>query len=117
MGLNNSGRNVGLNAIGAVGLYLSLHTADPGTSGTSEVTGGSPAYARKSCTWAAAASGSMTTNAGVTFDIPAGTTITHYGVWSASSSGTFYGGGALSASDAFGGQGTYQLTSATISIT
>ena len=116
-GLSANGRNVGLNAIGAVGLYVSLHTADPGTSGTSEVTGGSPAYARKAVTWAAASGGSMALNAGVTFDVPAGTTVTHFGVWSASTSGTYYGGGALSASESFGAQGTYNLTTATISIT
>ncbi|GAA2298262.1 hypothetical protein GCM10010402_66070 [Actinomadura luteofluorescens] len=117
MGLSNSGRNVGLSAVGAVGLYVSLHTADPGTSGTSEVTGGSPAYARKAVTWASPSGGSMALASGVTFDVPAGATVTHYGVWSAVSGGTFYGSGALSASEAFAGQGTYNLSAATISVT
>lgn len=118
MGLSNAGRNVALDAIGDVGLYVSLHTADPGTTGASEVTGGSPAYARKSVTWASASSGSMALSAAVTFDVPSGKTVTHFGVWSAATSGTFYGGGALSASEAFGAQGTYDLeTGTTISIT
>lgn len=117
MGLSNAGRNVGLDAIGAVGLYVSLHTADPGTSGASEVTGGSPAYARQGCTWNAASAGSMALSAAETFDVPAGTTVTHFGVWSASSTGTFYGGGALSASESFGAQGTFELSGATITIT
>lgn len=118
MGLSDAGRNVALDAIGAVGLYVSLHTADPGTTGASEVTGGSPAYARQACTWDAAASGSMALAAAKTFDVPSGTTVTHFGVWSAATSGTFYGGGELSASEAFGAQGTYELgTGTTISIT
>ena len=115
-GLSTNGKNVALNGIGAVGLYVSLHTADPGTTGASEVTGGSPAYARKAVTWAAASGGSMSLTAGVTFDVPAAT-VTHFGVWSAVSAGTYYGGGALSASETFAAQGTYQLTNATISIT
>lgn len=117
MGLSNAGRNVALDAVGAVGLYVSLHTADPGTSGASEVTGGSPAYARQACAWAAASGGSMALAAGETFNVPGGTTVTHFGVWSAAMSGTFYGGGALSASESFGAQGTFNLTGATISIT
>jgi len=40
-------------------VYVSLHITDPGDSGTGEVTGGSPAYARKPCTWGAAAGGAM----------------------------------------------------------
>lgn len=58
-----------------------LFTADPGTSGTvtGEVTGGSPAYARKNMTWGAAAS-SASTSAATVFDIPTGTTLTFFGV-------------------------------------
>ena len=89
--------------------HASLHTADPGTSGTSEVSGGSPAYARKAITWSAASGGSKTLSATVTFDVPGGTTVTHCGLWSALSSGTFRGGGSLAASESFGAQGTYTL--------
>lgn len=118
MGLSNSGRNVGLDAIGDVGLYVSLHTGDPGTDGSNEVSGGSPAYARKQVTWADASSGSMALSSSVTFDVPGSTTVKYYGVWSAATSGTFYGGGALSADESFGAQGTYELgTGTTISIT
>jgi hypothetical protein len=118
MGLSNAARNIGLDAVGDVGLYVSLHTADPSTDGSNEVTGGSPAYARQACTWDDAASGSMALAAAETFNVPASTTVTHFGVWSASTSGTFYGGGALSASEEFGAQGTYELgTGTTISIT
>jgi hypothetical protein len=76
------------------GDWYSLHTADPGTTGASEATGGSPAYARKQSTFGAAASGT-TTGSQVTFDLLG--QATHWGRWSASSAGTFRNGGALSA--------------------
>ena len=61
--------------------YVSLHTGNPGTTGTAEATGGSPAYARKALVFTAA-SGGTATAAEVTFDVPAGT-YTHFGVWTA----------------------------------
>src|SRR5690242_3793944 len=65
--------------------YGSLHTADPGTSGTSEVTGGT--YARKALSWSAAANGQITATA--IFDVPSGATVTHAGLFTAASAGTF----------------------------
>jgi hypothetical protein len=89
-------------------LYLSLHTADPGTTGASEATGGSPAYARKSTT-VTATSGTGTSTQ-VTFDVPAGT-YTHFGTWSAATAGTFYGGNPLSpGSQVVSSQGQVKLT-------
>lgn len=117
MGLNNTAKNLMLDALGAVAVYVSLHTADPGTTGTSEVTGGSPAYARKPVTWNAASAANLDNNANPAFDIPAGTTLTHFGLWSAATAGTFYGGNALSASETFGGQGTYTFTDIDVSLT
>lgn len=67
-------------------LFLGLHTT-LGQSGT-EVTGGSPAYARKAITWNAAASGAKSITAAVTFDVPAATTVRNIGLWSASTAGT-----------------------------
>lgn len=66
--------------------HLGLHTT-LGASGT-EVTGGSPAYARKAITWNAAASGSRDIAAAQTFDVPASTTIVAVQLWSASTAGT-----------------------------
>lgn len=67
-------------------LFLGAHTT-LGQSGT-EVTGGSPAYARKAITWNAGASRAKDIVAAVTFDIPAGTTVRNIGLWSASTAGT-----------------------------
>ena len=68
--------------------HASLHTADPGTTGASELTGGSPAYARKPITWTPGAVDGVYT-ATVVFDVPTGVTLTHVGLWTALTAGTF----------------------------
>lgn len=71
----------------AQGRWISLHTADPGTTGINEATGGTPAYARQQTTWAAAAS-ATSTGTQVTIDVAPGT-YTYMGLWSAATGGTF----------------------------
>ncbi|HYJ33840.1 MAG TPA: hypothetical protein VE326_11525 [Candidatus Binatia bacterium] len=117
MALNNSGRNAAANGVASNVGYVSLHTADPGTTGTNEVTGGTPAYARKAVAWSTASGGVAAISGGVTFDVPASTSISYIGLWSTATGGTFYGGAALSATETYGGQGTYNLTALTITIT
>lgn len=92
-----------------LGTWISLHTASPGTSGANEVTGGSPAYARKQTTWTAGGSDGVQSGSAVTIDVPAGT-YTHIGVWSASSGGTLRDTSALSSSVVMGAQGQVVLT-------
>ena len=113
-GLSDAGKNVMLDALAGVAGFVSLHTADPGTTGASEVTGGSPAYARKAITWAAASAGNLD-GSSVTFDVPAGT-YTHLGYWSAVTAGTFYGGSALSTPETFAAQGQYVLDDADVNL-
>jgi hypothetical protein len=71
--------------------YASLHTAYSIT-GANELTGGSPVYARQAVTWSAA-SGSSKASASVAaaFNVPAGSTVSFVGLWSAVSGGTFAG--------------------------
>lgn len=88
--------------------YVSLHTADPGTTGASEVSGGS--YARQSIAWNAASSGDLRSSNAPVFNVPGSTTVTHFGLWTASSGGTFLTGGALSASQTYSTAGTFTLT-------
>jgi hypothetical protein len=87
--------------------YISLHSADPGLTGANELSGG--AYARVAIapgtgTWSApATNGSVReiSNSGaITFPTATAdwTTATHFGVWKASSAGTFVRGAALTAS-------------------
>ena len=75
-------------AYGTAAAYASLHSADPGTTGTSEISGGSPGYARKALSWTAGAVDGVVT-ASATFDVPASTATTHAGLWTASTGGTF----------------------------
>ena len=111
MGYSNAGKNVMLNALGAVAVFASLHNGAPGDNGANEVTGGNPAYARKGITWNAASAGAMddSTTPAPVFDVPAGTTVMYVGFWSALTNGTFYGFSDVT-DEAFAAQGTYTLT-------
>lgn len=106
-GMVDAGKNLMLNGFTTGVTHVSLHTADPSTGGTSEVSA-SP-YTREAISWASAASGSLQNSAQVVFDVPGGTTITHLGYWSASTSGTFYGSRALDTNQTFATAGTYTL--------
>lgn len=88
-------------------LYVSLHTADPSTTGANETTGGG--YARISVPYAAATGGTATATA-VVVSIPGSTAHTHFGLWSAATAGTFRGGGALSPSVTLGAAGQVSVT-------
>ena len=74
---------------------LALFTSDPGDTGASgEVTGGS--YARQSITFSTAASAACNNTAQIDFTGMPVATVTHVGIFNATT--TFLGGGALSAS-------------------
>lgn len=94
-------------AYGAAATHAALYTTVPGASAGTEVTGGSPAYARKPTAWSAPANSAVATT--VTFDVPSGTTVAGAGVHTALTAGTYLDGGAVT-SQAFASQGTYQLT-------
>lgn len=99
---NNLATQYGTNAA-----YAALYTTAPGASPGTEVTGGSPAYARKALTWGSASGGVVTVT--VTFDVPSGTTVVGAGVHSAITGGTYLDGASVT-SQAFASQGTYTVT-------
>jgi hypothetical protein len=109
MALNNTSKNLMLDALAAVAVYASVHSGAAGSSGSNEISGGSPAYARKSITWNASSSGNLDNNANPVFDIPASTTVAEIGLWSAVTAGTFYGSADVT-DEVFAGQGTYTVT-------
>lgn len=75
------------------GSWISLHTADPGTTGANEVAG-SP-YARVQAALPAGSNGSGTAPV-IQINVPAGgVTVTHVGQWSAATGGTFQVGNAF----------------------
>lgn len=107
MAFSTTTRNAALDAVGTQGAWISLHTADPGTTGASEASGGT--YARVQTTWSPASGGSKP-GSQVTINVPAGT-YTYFGVWSAASGGTFSFGSPLNPpSQTFASAGTYGFT-------
>ena len=88
--------------------HASLHSADPGATGTNELAGGSPAYARKAVTVNAAASASRALNATVEFDVPPASTVAYVGWWNSS---TFQGSDPVP-NESYAGQGIYRLLAA-----
>lgn len=104
-----STKEVAADAVVALGVYVSLHTASPGTTGANEASGGSPAYARQATTWSAdSTDDGVRTGTQVTIDLPAGT-YTHFGLWSAASGGTYIDGGTI-ASTTLSAQGQIKVT-------
>ena len=113
---DTTARNVGVDAIAAACTRLALHTGDPGgaNSASNEVTGGSPAYARKAAAWNAAASGIATLNGDVTFDVPASTTVSWVSYWN--TAGTVRYAKKDVTDEAFGAQGTYVVKGTTTTL-
>jgi hypothetical protein len=66
--------------------HASLHTTAPGTTGAGELV--AAGYARQPITWTAGASDGIVTCT-VTFTVAADTNITHVGLWTALTGGTF----------------------------
>lgn len=93
MALSTAAKNVMLDALlqGAT-IYVSLHTADPGPTGTNEVSGGS--YSRAVAVFSAASGGQSTNSQAIVWtDLPS-CTVSHCGVWRGT---TFLFGAALTA--------------------
>lgn len=70
--------------------YLSLHSADPGTTGASEFSGGG--YARQAIVFATWAAGATSNNAAIAVPNAGSTAATYVGIWSAVTAGTYLGG-------------------------
>lgn len=104
-----------LNAIRDHGQSIITHIGLVDDVGT-ELTGGSPAYARQAVTWTDSSDGVSSPSADLTFDIPAGVTVGGWRGYSASTAGTDYGGADLT-QEAYAAQGTYDLLAASTSIT
>lgn len=74
--------------------YLSVHSADPGTTGASEFSGGG--YARQPIVFAAGSSdGVIASNAAITVPNAGTVAATYFGIWTTASTGTYKGGGLL----------------------
>jgi hypothetical protein len=110
-----------LDALDARGLYVSAHTADPGTTGTNEVTGGS--YARQALTYNTASgtggTASMTLSASPSIPIPGTpTTVSYLGIWDHVSNTTQanYMGRVDIGDETFSSDGNLEVTTLTLSL-
>lgn len=88
--------------------HVSAHTADPTDAGLNEVSGGS--YARQSVTYTAATGGAIDSTNTPAIPIPAGTTVTHIGYWSALVGGTMLAFDVLATAETFANEGTLTIS-------
>jgi hypothetical protein len=109
MALNNPAMVLAANALRGAMTYMQLHSADPGVSGTSNVT----SAARQAITWSAAsADGDFGLSAAVNFTgVAASGAATYVSLWSAVTSGTWYGNFALTGDATANAAGEYTVTS------
>ena len=101
-------------------VYVSLHTGSPGDAndGANEVSGFD--YARQQATFAAASGGSASTSATITFPAANGGsfgTISHIGIYDASTSGNLLFHGAVTTSKTIDDGDTFQISSGNLTIT
>ena len=101
-----------LNAIANHGGTLLTHVGLKDASGT-ELTGGTPAYARQVVTWTQAVGGVINPVANLTFSVPAGANVASWFV--TNSAGTILGSGTLT-QESYTNQGEYMLVATTSSI-
>lgn len=111
------GGGVGTTFTAAATLFVQLHTADPGASGTTAVSVGSTT--RNAITQGAAAAGVQANSTPPSAWTNGGTseTISHISVWSASTAGTFYYSAALTTPQPWISGNTMTQTSLSVSIT
>ncbi len=98
--------------------HASLHTAFPATA-TNEITGGSPAYARKPLTYETAAgtelAGGVDVTAQPVFDVPGNVTVSAVGFWTALTAGVLMADTDVT-DEVYAAQGTYTLNDADLRI-
>lgn len=110
MALEVTLRNTGLDAMSGRIDDISLHTDNPGSTGTNELTGGG--YARQEPSWNPATAGVVEIDGPLVFNIPAGNVIEYVGLWEGS---TWLGSGELTDPEPFNNDG--ELTIQTLTIT
>jgi len=102
------------------GCYLALYTAAPtDAGGGTEVTGGAYARQQTNTSWAAASAGSIATNVDITFPTATANwgTVTHVGLFDASTAGNLLWWGALSASKTVNSGDVFKINSGQLVLT
>ena|SRR6056297_2935830 len=112
MPFTDAGKNEMLDA--STITHAALFNGDPSGAGT-ELSGGSPAYARQAITMTTAASGQIVVSADATFDVPSGATINYVAYYTALTGGTLLAYDSVT-EEVYAAQGEYILDSSTFSI-
>lgn len=86
--------------------YVSLNTADPGTTGANEAAG----ITRVAISWSTGDNTDGVQTGVAVLAVPAGVTVTHASLWSAATGGTYRDGAVLSQSYTGAGNYTVSLT-------
>ena len=104
-----------LTAAASTAVSASLHTGDPGTTGTNEVQGGD--YARVPVAWTAPASGAIAADGELVFLVPplGSDEVTHVGLWN--SSGDWLGDAPAAVPQPFPTAGTATVEVLTLDMT
>ena len=98
----------------AAATYIKLHTGDPGEAGTSNA---ATEATRKSISFSAASSGSMSSSATVEWtNVSTTETYSHWSLWDNSTAGNCLWSGALASSAAVTAGDTFQITSLTLTL-
>jgi len=101
-------------------VYVALATASFSDANTTsnEVSTSGTAYARQSATFAAASSGSAATSATITFPTATANwgTITHFGIYDASTAGNLLYHGALTTSKVINNGDTFEIQSGNLTV-
>ena len=99
-------------------IYVSLHSSDPGATGAGEITAGENAYARQAATTAFgdASDKAVDSTPDLTWTNMPSVTVSHVGIWTAETSGTYLGGGALAASKTVGAGDTFKIASGSFDV-
>lgn len=108
-------------SISTITARVSLHTADPGLTGTSEVTAGGNAYARQPVTFGAPADGGggrrIANTGALTWTNMPGVTVTYAGLWDSLSGGNFLYGDELTAQQVVNAGGTFEFPIGNLTVT
>jgi hypothetical protein len=107
MPFTNDGKAIMLNAMRNATTEISLHTADPGTTGASEYAGaGYARVAAVAADWDAPAAGVVTLNADKPFTGVALDPVSHFGVWAGA---TFVASATITGDTSFNAAGEFIL--------
>jgi hypothetical protein len=102
-------------------VYLALFTTDPTDAGSgTEVSTSGTAYSRQSIAFSSASSGSTSNSADVEFSQATGSgfgTVTHFGIFDASTAGNLLFHGSLTASKTIDAGDVFKIASGNLSIT